>query len=146
MNLQDPTKKMSKSDATNRGRIDLTDSPDDIKLKIRKSVTDSISYITYEPKERPSVANLINMYSAVSGLRTDEIVDKYKDEKYFTKTLKSDLTDAVIEELGHFRAEFDRLSKEKEYVRSVLNDGWKKANEIAVNNIKEIRKLIGLEF
>lgn len=146
MNLQDPTKKMSKSDTTNRGRIDLTDSPDDIKSKIQKSVTDSISYITYEPKERPGVANLINMYSAVSGLKTDEIVDKYKDEKYFTKTLKSDLTDALIEELRHFRTEFERLSKEKEYVRTVLEDGWQKANEIALINMKEIRKLLGLEI
>lgn len=146
MNLQDPTKKMSKSDTTNRGRIDLTDSPDNIKSKIQKSVTDSISYITYEPKERPGVANLINMYSAVSGLKTDEIVDKYKDEKYFTKTLKSDLTDALIEELRHFRTEFERLSKEKEYVRTVLEDGWQKANEIALINMKEIRKLLGLEI
>ena len=60
--------------------------------------------------------------------------------------MKSDLTDALIEELGHFRAEYDRLRKEKEYVRTILKDGWQKANEIAVNNMKEIRRLLGLEI
>ena len=146
MNLQNPTEKMSKSAATSRGRIDLTDSPEEIKMKIKKAVTDSFSYVSYEPKERQGVANLIDIFSATKGCPQQQIVAKYEGKEPFTKYLKNDLSDELIKELEAFRNEFNRLNNERNYVINVLEDGWTRASAIAMKNIAEIKELIGLCF
>ena len=144
MNLQDPTKKMSKSDPSSRGRIDLTDTPSSIQSKIRKSVTDSISHISYEPETRPGVANLINIYSAISDITPDEIVQNYKDRTIFTKDLKADLSERLIKELEQFRSSYETLITEKNYLRDVLEAGSQKAREIAHVNIADVKSKLGL--
>ncbi len=144
MNLQDPTKKMSKSDPSSRGRIDLTDTPSAIQSKIRKSVTDSISHISYEPETRPGVANLINIYSAISDITPDEIVQNYKDRTIFTKDLKADLSERLIKELEQFRSRYETLITEKNYLHDVLEAGSQKAREIAHVNIADVKSKLGL--
>jgi tryptophanyl-tRNA synthetase len=67
MSLTDPSKKMSKSDPNPRSKINLTDSADDIRQKITKAKTDSIMGITWDPTQRPEVANLLQIFSALSG-------------------------------------------------------------------------------
>ena len=146
MNLQSPTEKMSKSALTDRGRIDLTDSPEDISTKIKKAVTDSVPHISYEPKDRLGVANLIRMYSAIKGYSLEEVVKKYEEEEHFTKHLKNDLAAELITDLEKFRKEFDRLNKERDYVMNVLENGWKKASGIARINMSEINELLGVYF
>ena len=146
MNLQSPMEKMSKSAATNRGRIDLTDTPEEIRMKIKKTVTDSVPHISYEPKERQGVANLINMYSAVKGCPPQEVVRKYEKEDQFTKSLKNDLAEGLITDLERFRKEFDRLSKEIGYVLNILEEGCTRASSIARKNMKEIRDLLGVSL
>eukprot|EP00794_Sanderia_malayensis_P000243 gene243-860_t len=144
MNLQEPTKKMSKSEVSNRGRIDLTDTSEMIKRKILKSVTDSISDISYDPETRPGVSNLIDIHSAVSELTTKEIVGKYEDTRIFTKHLKADLAEMLIDELESFRKEFEIIVKEEDYLEKVLEDGNLRAREIATNNLAEIKNKLGL--
>ena len=145
MNLQDPTKKMSKSDSTNRGRIDLTDPPEVIRQKIKKAVTDSTSNITYDSDTRPGVANLIDIMSSVSDLDSDKILDMYGDREFFTKGFKADLSDRLIVELESFREMYQRLSNEKQYLHEVIDNGSRKARDIASTNIIEIKKKLGLE-
>ncbi|XP_065057409.1 tryptophan--tRNA ligase, mitochondrial-like [Rhopilema esculentum] len=146
MNLQDPSKKMSKSETNNRGRIDLTDTQEEINNKIKKAVTDSILHLTYEPKERAGIANLISIFSSITGDSPDKIVQKYSDKQPFTKYLKSDLADYLTEDLESFRKEFQRLGNDRGYVRSVLDDGWKRARSIATENIKDIKECLGLNI
>ena len=144
MNLQSPTEKMSKSAVTDRGRIDLTDSPEDIGMKIKKAVTDSVPRISYEPKDRQGVANLIHMYSAIKRCSPQEIVKKYEEKEHFTKYLKRDLAEELITDLEKFRREFDRLNKERGYVMNILENGWKRASVIARVNMSEINELLGV--
>lgn len=145
MNLQDPTTKMSKSATTSRGRIDLNDSPTKIREKVKKAVTDSVLDISYEPKERPGVANLINLYSTMKGVSPQQIVRDYEGKVPFTKYLKNDLADELISELEQFHREFKRLEREKSYVMNVLETGWTRASAIAKININEVKKLLGLD-
>ncbi|VVC43670.1 Hypothetical protein CINCED_3A015838 [Cinara cedri] len=76
-NLRDPMKKMSKSHPDPRGRIDITDEPDVIAEKVKKSVTDCTSKITFDPDNRPGVATLLTMHSLVSGILPEEICEEY---------------------------------------------------------------------
>lgn len=76
--LRDPEKKMSKSDPTDKGRIVLTDTPEAMARKIKRAVTDCISAVEYDPKERPGVSNLITIHSLVTGLTVEEICAQSK--------------------------------------------------------------------
>lgn len=73
MSLTDPTKKMSKSDADENGRINLLDSPDVVKKKIMRAITDSESVIRYDPENKPGVSNLLSLYSVMSGLSIPDL-------------------------------------------------------------------------
>lgn len=74
--LRDPTKKMSKSDPDPKSYINLLDKPDEIRAKIRKSITDCVSAVTFEPEERPGVANLITLHSMTSQKSPAEICNE----------------------------------------------------------------------
>lgn len=75
-NLRDPVKKMSKSHPDPRGRIDITDEPDVIVEKVKKSVTDCTSILTYDLDNRPGVSTLLAMHSLISGLLPEEICEE----------------------------------------------------------------------
>ncbi len=75
-NLRDPTKKMSKSSPDENSRIELTDSPDVIRYRIKKALTDSTSAISYDPDGRPGVSNLIAIHAAITGLDTNQLCDQ----------------------------------------------------------------------
>ena len=137
---------MSKSEINNRGRIDLTDTPEQINNKIKKAVTDSIPHLTFEPKERAGIANLINIFSSITGDSPDKIVQKYSDKQPFTKYLKADLSDYLTKDLESFRQEFQRLGNDRGYVRSVLDDGWKRASSKAKENMIVIKECLGLNI
>ena len=143
MNLQNPLTKMSKSAATNHGRIDLIDNPEEIRRKIKKAVTDSFPNISYEPDRRNGVANLINIFCAIKKIPPETVVQLYEDKAPFTKYLKNDLAEELINELEMFRKEFERLSMEKNYVERVLEEGWARASDIARKNMTEIKRLLG---
>lgn len=79
LSLRDPTKKQSKSDASEATRITLRDPPDAILKKIKKAVTDFTSDVTYDPMARPGVSNLINIHSQVKNVSAQQIVDEAKE-------------------------------------------------------------------
>ncbi|CAG8451934.1 6308_t:CDS:1 [Racocetra fulgida] len=142
MSLYDPSKKMSKSDPQNT-RINLNDAPTIIAEKIKKSTSDSLKCITYDPITRPAIANLITIYAATQEITVDQVIAEHSESNI--KTFKDALTQVLIEKLSPIQREIQRLRSEQGYVQQVLKDGAEKASIIAENNLDEIRKVIGLK-
>jgi tryptophanyl-tRNA synthetase len=142
MSLRDGTKKMSKSDESDASRINMTDSPDLIIKKLKKSKTDSIAEITYDQAARPEVSNLINIYSALTKESQEIIVNKY-DGQGFAK-FKLDLADVIIEKLDPINQEYQKIIQDKAYIKNVLSEGAAKARLTAQETCKTVSKEFGL--
>ena len=142
MSLRNPLQKMSKSDNQDMTRINLTDSPDDIRNKIRKAVTDSTGRVTFDPKERPGVSNLVSMYAAVSDSKPEEVCRMFEGK--MTVHLKDELAECLVSELAPVRQEINRLQSDRGYVVQVLREGREKALQIADPNLTEIKKTMGI--
>lgn len=142
MSLRNPLQKMSKSDNQEASRINLTDSPDELRKKIRKAVTDSTGRITYDPIERPGVSNLVSIYAALADLSHDEVCERYADKQ--TVDMKNDLSEVVVEKLGPISENIHRLERDIGYVDQVLREGADKARTLAEENMKGIMKLMGV--
>ncbi|KOC64324.1 Tryptophan--tRNA ligase, mitochondrial [Habropoda laboriosa] len=141
--LRDPSKKMSKSSKDSKSRLDILDRPDELMEKIKKAVTDCTSEVTYEPEERPGVANLISIHSMLTGKSPDQICSEV--EGLNTGKYKLVVADLVIEKLTPIREEFSRLIKEPAYLQEVLKNGREKATEIASDCWYEVQHKIGFE-
>jgi len=139
MSLQDPQKKMSK---TGDEAILLLDSPDKIKQKIKKAVTDSGHEIIYDLKRKPAISNLILIYHLLSEKRIEEIEKEYEGKDYLI--FKNDLFEIIINFLKPFQERYRELMSDIGQIYSILEEGEKKAKEIAENNLKEIKQKIGL--
>lgn len=142
MSLRDGTKKMSKSDDSDASRINLTDSPDLIIKKLKKSKTDSIAEISYDQTARPEVANLINIYSALTKNSKQKIVSQY-DGSGFAK-FKLDLADIIIAKLNPINLEYQKIIKDKDYINDVLLKGAEKARTTAKTTCRTISEAFGL--
>ena len=140
--LRSPTTKMSKSEEDPRSRIELTDTPDEITEKLRKSVSDHTAEITYDPEGRPGVSNLVDICSAFTGLVPEQICLEARGLD--TLTFKQRVADVVIEGLRPVREEFSRLKADPQHVDKVLISGNEAAREIAEKNYTAVRKLMGL--
>jgi tryptophanyl-tRNA synthetase len=141
MSLRDGTKKMSKSDASPASRINITDTAQDILQKIKKSKTDSIAEITYDPINRPEVTNLINIYSALTGSNTTQIVNNYQGLGF--ANFKSNLAEVIISEFSSINQEYTRLIQDKSHLTATLNEGANKARVIAEKTCTQIKDLFG---
>jgi len=139
MSLADPTKKMSKS--VPQGYISMVDSPASIRQKVKKAVTDSGKEIEYSPK-KPAIANLINIYTAFSGLSANRIEKKYQGQGY--APFKKDLAEIIIKELKSFQAKKKALDKKPAYVKKVLADGLQKIRPLAQKTLKQAKQKMGL--
>ena len=146
MSLRKPQDKMSKSDKSINSRIDITDTNDTIATKLRKAVTDSEPYISHELHERHGVRNLISILSALDNTSKSEIIDKYDGVEYFTRDLKSDTTDALIEHLSPIRAKYIELASDRTYLSDILRNGSEKANEMAQRTMRDVNQVIGVEL
>ena len=142
MSLRNPLQKMSKSDNVEMGRINISDSPDVIRKKIRKAVTDSTSAITYDPINRPGISNLVSIYSAVTGASPDTICDRFKNKE--SVDMKDCLADLIIEDLRTVQEKLAHLENEAGYVDDVLKRGAERASEKAAKTMLELRTLLGL--
>eukprot|EP00123_Amoebidium_parasiticum_P020127 comp42462_c0_seq1/m.47456 comp42462_c0_seq1/g.47456 ORF comp42462_c0_seq1/g.47456 comp42462_c0_seq1/m.47456 type:complete len:364 (-) comp42462_c0_seq1:29-1120(-) len=142
MSLRDPHKKMSKSDPNDNARINLTDSADLIREKIRKAVTDGEAGIVYDPEKRLALANLIDLYAAMAGMDVQAVVNENSHIKSKLE-FKDRLADVIIDRLVQIQNEIYRLRKEKAYVKSVLEEGAKQAQALAEVNYKRVEEIIG---
>lgn len=141
MSLQDGTKKMSKSDDSDLSRINLDDDMDLVVKKIKKAKTDSEANIAYD-ENRPEVYNLLNIFSAVTGKDPKALASEYETGGY--GKFKGDLADALVSHLRPIQEKLAKLKQDRSFIKSVLDNGGKKAQEIADSTKKEIFEIVGL--
>jgi tryptophanyl-tRNA synthetase len=143
MSLQNPKKKMSKTDDP-KGCILLFDEPEEIEKKIKSAVTDLEREIRYDPVKKPGISNLLKIYSIFSEKNIKELEEKYKGKGY--EEFKKDLTKLLVKKLEIFRRKKKELEKRKVYLKEILEKGAEKAEKIAKLTIKEVRERMGLEI
>jgi len=144
MSLRDPLQKMSKSDPQTQSRILLTDDPKTIWDKVKKSMTDSELGISYDPKNRPGVANLVEIYAHMQRREDFETIAK-EWETLDKKELKMRVSECIAEGLRPVREEYERIMKEGEgYLDEIADEGAVKAREGAERTMVLVRKAMGL--
>lgn len=141
MSLQDPTKKMSKSDDNQKNFISLLDEPNVAAKKIKSAVTDSDGVIKFDREQKPGITNLLSIYSSLTDESIDELVAKYKDSNY--GTFKADLAEIVKEFLTTFQEKYnDYYNSDK--LDDILDDGRDKAHKASFKTLKKMEKAMGL--
>ena len=139
MGLDDPKKKMSKSALSEYNYISLTDTPEKIREKIKKSVTDSGKEIKYSA-DKPAIKNLINIYALLDNAKPKEIVESYQGKGY--AEFKKDLAEVVVGFLEPFQEKYNNI-EDREVLR-ILEEGREKAKKMAEEKMEKIREKIGL--
>ena len=142
MSLEDPLKKMSKSDPSPSSRIELHDSPSEIRKKIRRAVTDSGSDVRYDEENKPAVSNLLSIYSLMSEEPIPVIEERYAGKGY--GAFKGELADLVVEKLGPMQARLHELTESPSEVVRILDEGAAKAREQASAKMERVREAIGV--
>ena len=140
MSLQDPMKKMSKSDKNLNNIITLLDSSSDVKRKINRAVTDSGKEIKHS-KNRPGLSNLIDIYSILNNQSIKEVEDKYMGKMY--SVLKHDLIEIINEYLDPIQNEYSRIIKDNNYLKQILENGAEKCSWKARRTLSKVYRKVG---
>ncbi|MDL2235257.1 tryptophan--tRNA ligase [Christensenellaceae bacterium OttesenSCG-928-L17] len=142
MSLQDPTKKMSKSDDNPNGYIALLDTPDDVLRKCKRAVTDSENCIAYD-ENRPGVSNLLSIYSSCADESMENTVKLFEGKGY--GALKAGVADAVIAVLEPLQKRYYHVLEEKTYLNNAIAHGAQKAGETASKTLAKVYERIGFD-
>lgn len=140
MSLQDPLKKMSKSDENPNASIYLMDDPDTVMRKCKRAVTDSEAQILYRD-EQPGVKNLIDIYSACTGKTPEETVKEFEGMGY--GDFKAAVGESVVSVLKPLQDEVARLEKDKAYIDGIIKNNAEKANYFAAKTLRKVQKKVG---
>lgn len=138
--LQNPTKKMSKSETNPKGVIDLLDDPAVARNKIKAAVTDSLGVVRFDPENQPGVSNLLTILSALTSEDIDSIVARYEGKGY--GELKKEVGDVVYDFLTNLQARYKEII-DSGVIYDVLKDGASKANQIAEKKVRKVYKKVG---
>ena len=143
MSLRDGKKKMSKSEESNYSRINLSDTADEIKQKIKKAKTDSlpIPEKVDDLKNRPEALNLLNIYTSLKNSKLDKTL-KEMSGKDFSK-FKENLSEILIDTICPIGKKIKDLNKDKSYLLKILRDGSSKARKVSEANLGEIKEIVG---
>ena len=143
MSLRDGTKKMSKSDASDMTRINLTDTPDMIAKKIKKAKTDPdpLPDNLKELEVRPEAMNLVTIYAALAGISREEVIRQYAGQQF--GSFKPALVDVAIEHLAPITGRMNALLDNKAQIEAVLHAGAKQAHDIAGPVLGEAQQIMG---
>jgi tryptophanyl-tRNA synthetase len=141
MGLDEPMKKMSKSDKQENHAIGLLDSPEDIRLKVKRATTDSLHEIRFD-ENRPGINNLLTIYALFSGLSHADIENQFAGRGY--AVLKEELAEVIIESLGPLQSRYRELMKEPAYIDRLLAEGASKVRPIAEKTLRIVKDKIGL--
>jgi tryptophanyl-tRNA synthetase len=141
MSLQEPTKKMSKSDANKKAFITLLDEPKQIEKKIKSAVTDSDGIVKYDKETKPGVSNLLSIYSILEGTPIEELEKKYDGKGY--GEFKGDLAQVVINTIKPIQDRYYELIESTE-LDDILDKGAEKANFAASKMVNKMEKAMGL--
>jgi len=140
--LQDPTKKMSKSDRVDTGSIFIEDKPEDIRKKIKRAVTDSEGKVYYDPENKPGVSNLLTIYSALTSTSMEDAVKHFENANY--GTLKTEVAESIVSALEPVQNKYYEYLSNKDYLDEVLAIGRQKAEAKANAKINEVYNKLGL--
>ena len=140
MSLQDPLKKMSKSDENPNASILLMDDPDTIIRKFKRAVTDSDACICYRD-EQPGIKNLLDIYCACNNVTPEEAVKEFDGKGY--GDFKLAVGESVVNILKPVQDEYARLSKDKAYIDSVIKENADKAGYYATKTLRKVQKKVG---
>ncbi len=140
MSLQDPNKKMSKSDEIGLGCIELLDNLDLARKKIMRAVTDSGSEIEYNTEEKPALSNLLTIYAMLGNREIKRLVKDFKGKGY--GDFKKDLAEVVVKFLDNFQKKYNSISDDE--VMVILEEGKEKLNKIAEEKMEIVRRAIGV--
>ncbi len=142
MGLQDPTAKMSKSTTNLNDVIFLTDSPEDIRKKFKKAVTDSENCVRYDKENKPGVSNLMTIYGLIEKKSMDEIEKEFAGTGY--GDFKSSTAEAVIKKLQPLQEKYNELLQNPDKLKLIYEKGAKKASQRANKIIQEVYEKVGL--
>ncbi|HEY4033131.1 MAG TPA: tryptophan--tRNA ligase, partial [Ktedonobacteraceae bacterium] len=141
MSLDDPTKKMSKSEDSPHSRINLLDDPKTIKQKLGRATTDSQRLIAFDP-ERPGITNLLTIYQTLTGQSQQEIEQEFAGKGY--GDLKAALTSRLVETLTPIQQRYNELINDLPTLDSILKQGADEVRPIAEATIQHVKNVIGL--
>ncbi|MBN6850233.1 tryptophanyl-tRNA synthetase [Staphylococcus saprophyticus] len=141
MSLQDPTKKMSKSDDNQKNFISLLDQPSVAAKKIKSAVTDSDGIIKFDRDNKPGISNLLSIYSSLTDESIDALQEKYKDSNY--GVFKADLAEIVSDFLTAFQEKYEYFLNSEE-LDTILDNGRDKAQQVSFKTLKKMEKAMGL--
>jgi tryptophanyl-tRNA synthetase len=138
--LTDPTRKMAKSTQESAGVVYVLDSPDLIRRKIGRAVTDNLARVAYDPENQPGVANLLEILAGCTGERPEDLTDRVSDYA----SLKAMVADAVIEELSGTRKRALELIEDRGELDRIRARGAERARERAQSRLAAARRMAGL--
>ena len=143
MSLQDPLKKMSKSDENPNGFIMMLDEPKKIEKKLKKAVTDSDEQarIYFDRKEKPGVSNLLTLLSVATKRSIEELVPEYEDKMY--GHLKKDTAAAVVSMIEPIQTRFKEIREDQTLLNDIMRTGAEKASARAETTLKAVYDAVG---
>lgn len=141
MDLQEPTKKMSKSSPNPKGIIYLLDDEKTIRKKIMSAVTDSDATIYYDSENKPGISNLLTIYASLKEITIEDTVSHFKDYNY--GSLKKEVADIVVEKITAIQGKYNEIINSEE-LDKILDEGKNKTIEIARTKYEEVISKIGL--
>ncbi|MBQ1275513.1 MAG: tryptophan--tRNA ligase [Cellulosilyticum sp.] len=141
MSLQEPTKKMSKSDTDANASITIIDDPDTIIRKFKRAVTDSDAEIRYDVENKPGISNLMTIYGSITGQTMEQIQNEFAGKGYGDFKIK--VGEAVVEELRPLQARFKELGADKAYIDSIIKKNAETANYLATKTLRKVQKKVG---
>lgn len=139
--LQNPTKKMSKSSENQKGVIRLLDDLSVARKKIMSSTTDSEMRVVFDPENKPGISNLINIYAELTNKSIAEIENEFKNSNY--GNFKTKVADVVVETLSNIQNKYNEIIN-SDYLNEILADGMKKNIEISKIFYEKMKENIGL--
>jgi tryptophanyl-tRNA synthetase len=141
MGLDDPSKKMSKSETNPGHAIALLDSPEDIRLKISRATTDSLRDIRFD-ETRPAISNLLTIYQRFTGIEPSEIEDRFRGKGY--ADLKRELAEVIVENLKPLQSRYRELTADSGYVDALLQQGEAAVRPFAEKTLRLVKEKMGL--
>ena len=141
MSLQDPAKKMSKSDSDPNGYVFLLDSPDVIVNKLKRAVTDSGKDICFDAQNKPGISNLLTILAAITGKSIDILTSEMQGQGY--GKLKNEVAESLVEFLQPFQERYKKLRADQSYLNSVLKVGAEKAIKLARPTLEKVYEAVG---
>ena len=141
MSLQEPTKKMSKSDTDVNASITILDDPDTIIRKFKRAVTDSDTVVRFDAENKPGISNLMTIYGCITGQTMEQIENEFAGKGYGDFKLR--VGEAVAQELKPIQARFKELSSDKAYIDSLIKKNAEIANYMATKTLRKVQKKVG---